>query len=81
MDKWLGWALIWLAIDDMFFRGKATIFLLSKTIVPVVETILKAVLGEEQFNRLIKRLKEKMDKGEIEEAKGGGYESHQGLTQ
>lgn len=66
MDKWLGWALIWLAADDMLFRGKATIFLLSKTIIPVVETIMKSILGEAEFSRLIKRFQKKTDEAENE---------------
>ncbi len=64
MDKWLGWALIWLAADDMLFKGKATIFLLSKTIAPVVETVLKAILGEDQFSRLVKRFQKEPSKTE-----------------
>lgn len=72
MDKWLGWALIWLAADDILFKGKATIFLLSKTVIPVVETILKAILGEDQFSRLIKRFQKEPD--EIKEVEG---EPHQ----
>lgn len=71
MDKWIGWALIWLAADDMLFRGKATLFLLSKTVIPVVETILKVVLGEDKLSRLLKRFEKKIDKRETQEEDNG----------
>jgi len=59
MDDWLGWVLILMALDSLFFKGKALMFLLSKTITPVVHAILSGVLGEERFGALMKHLEKR----------------------
>jgi len=59
MDDWFGWVLIVMALDGLLFRGKAVMFLLSKTVMPVVRVVLSSILGEEKFSALMKRFDER----------------------
>lgn len=56
LPSWTGWFLLFLTLDSWLFRGKllsATIKATSK----VTEPILKSVVGEEKFNKMVQRLK------------------------
>ena len=54
-DVWIGWMLVWLALDGLLFAGKVTTFLISKTIVPIVRTIF----GEGKLEAFAKRFGKK----------------------
>jgi len=65
LDAWFGWTVIWLAFDDLLFGDKATMFLISKTIGPVVRAVLSNLLGKERLDALTKRLEsKKLEDGE-----------------
>ena len=59
MDAWLGWVMVLMGFDSLFFRGKALMFLFSGTVVPVMRIVLSNVLGEERFSALMKRLEKR----------------------
>jgi len=67
MPKYTGWILIWYGLDNLFTKGKATKYILDKTLVPVLNPIIKAIgssiFGEKKFSSWIERLnKVKEDK-------------------
>lgn len=61
LDLWLGWLMIWLSLDTILTDNKATTFIISKTIVPVVEVMLRDIVGEEKLNALKSKLEKKVD--------------------
>lgn len=63
IKTWVGWVIVWIAFDGVFVNGKATTFLLSITVLPVVRAILSNVLGEKRFDALMRRLEKRKKVG------------------
>jgi len=55
-DTWIAWLVVWLGIDTMIFRGRATPFIIQKTIVPVIRYILESTIGKERLQKLEQRI-------------------------
>lgn len=56
LDAWVCWLLIWFGIDQMIFKGKATTFVMNKTVVPIFEPILEGVIGKDRLEKLNRKL-------------------------
>ena len=59
LPVWIGWLMVWFAFDGFFVGGKATTFILSKTVVPVVHAVLSNIVGEEKLRAFEKRFEKK----------------------
>ena len=58
-STWIAWFVVWLGIDTMIFRGKATPLILQKTITPIIKYILENTIGIERLQKLEQRLSKK----------------------
>ena len=66
IPAWICWFIIWLGIDEMIFRGRATNWLMKKYIIPAIEGILKSTVGEEKLKAWEEKLEHKFGKKEEE---------------
>lgn len=66
LPKWMIVLLIWFGVDSIVFKGRASPWLLNKYVLPRVDGVLKAVMGEERYERLKKKL-DKLSKKEEQE--------------
>ena len=56
-NVWIAWLTIWIGIDLAIFKGRASNFILQKTIIPVVKYILENTIGKERLNKLEQRFR------------------------
>ena len=59
LPLWFGWLMVWFAFDGFFAGSKATTFVLSKTVVPVVHAVLSNIVGEEKLKAFEKHFEKK----------------------
>ena len=55
LPNWTGWVLIWFGIDS-FFDGKLTKVLFSRVLSPILDPIVKSMVGEERLEKFRARL-------------------------
>lgn len=70
MDTWVCLIVVWFGLDELLFRGKATEYIVKKTIAPVLKVVLERSLGEDKLRKIEKALaKLSGKKEEVEEDK------------
>jgi len=57
LDNWFGWIFIWFGFDS-FFNGKLTNLLIDKILSPILNPIVKAILGEEKLKKIQEKIRD-----------------------
>ena len=56
LSDWICWFIIWIGFDMMIFKERATPWLLSKFVQPVIKAVLRSTISEERYKVLEEKL-------------------------